>query len=61
MSEIRKAYQRRLADGDELTVCMGVTQPSPSYDKQAKSVENTRPTTISPEAGTVIVLKRIRE
>jgi uncharacterized protein (TIGR03067 family) len=44
--------------GDELTVCMGVTQASPSYDKQARGDEKTRPATISPEAGTVIVLKR---
>jgi uncharacterized protein (TIGR03067 family) len=48
-------------DGDELTVCMGTTQPSPSYDKQAKGEESRRPTTISPEAGTVIVLRRVKE
>jgi uncharacterized protein (TIGR03067 family) len=48
-------------DGDELTLCMGPTQPSARYDKQAKSTEDRRPTTISPEAGTVIVLKRIHD
>jgi uncharacterized protein (TIGR03067 family) len=48
-------------DGDELTVCMGVSQSSPNYDKQAKSDEGTRPSTISPEEGTVIVLKRVRD
>ncbi len=47
-------------DGDELTICMGVTQASPVYDKRAKSDESTRPTAINPEAGTVIVLKRIK-
>lgn len=47
-------------DGDELTICMGVTQASPVYDKRAKNDESTRPTAISPEAGTVIVLKRIK-
>jgi hypothetical protein len=47
-------------DGDELTLCMGATQASPVYDKRAKSDESTRPTAISPEAGTVIVLKRIK-
>lgn len=48
-------------DGDEWTVCMGVSQPSPSYYKQAKRDENTRPATLSPEAGTVILLKRVRD
>jgi uncharacterized protein (TIGR03067 family) len=48
-------------DGDELTVCMGVSQPSPMYDKQAKADESTRPADISPEAGTVIVLRRVRD
>jgi uncharacterized protein (TIGR03067 family) len=47
-------------DGDELTLCMGVTQPFPIYDKRAKSDESTRPSVISPVAGTVIVLKRIK-
>jgi uncharacterized protein (TIGR03067 family) len=46
-------------DGDKLTLCMGVTQASPVYDKRAKNDESTRPEAISPEAGTVIVLKRI--
>ena len=48
-------------DGDELTVCMGVSQASPSYDKQAKNSETKRPTMITPEEGTVIVLRRIRD
>jgi uncharacterized protein (TIGR03067 family) len=48
-------------EGDELTVCMGISQPSLIYDKQAKPDESTRPTAISPEAGTVIVLKRVRD
>jgi uncharacterized protein (TIGR03067 family) len=48
-------------DGDELTLCMGVTQASPSYDKRARNDENTRPAAISPEAGTVIVLRRIKD
>jgi uncharacterized protein (TIGR03067 family) len=48
-------------DGDELTLCMGVTQASPNYDKQAKNDESTRPAAISPDAGTVIVLRRIKE
>jgi uncharacterized protein (TIGR03067 family) len=47
-------------DGDKLTLCMGVTQASPVYDKRAKSDENTRPAAVSPEAGTVIVLKKIK-
>jgi uncharacterized protein (TIGR03067 family) len=47
-------------DGDELTVCMGVSQASPVYDKRAKSDESTRPTTINPEAGTVIILKKVK-
>ena len=47
-------------DGDELTICMGVTMASPVYDKRAKNDEGTRPAAISPEAGTVIVLKRIK-
>jgi uncharacterized protein (TIGR03067 family) len=46
--------------GDELTICMGVTMASPVYDKRAKNDESTRPAMISPEAGTVIVLKRIK-
>ena len=47
-------------EGDELTICMGVTMASPVYDKRAKSDESTRPAAIHPEAGTVIVLKRIK-
>jgi hypothetical protein len=38
---------------------MGITQASPKYDKGAKNNEKTRPARISPEAGTVIRLKRI--
>jgi uncharacterized protein (TIGR03067 family) len=48
-------------DGEELTVCMGVTQASPTYDKQAKVDESTRPTALNAEAGTVIVLKRVKD
>jgi uncharacterized protein (TIGR03067 family) len=48
-------------DGDELTMCLGASQASPSYDKRAKNDESTRPGAISPESGTVIVLKRIRD
>jgi uncharacterized protein (TIGR03067 family) len=48
-------------DGDELTVCMGVTQASPTYDKLAKVEESTRPTALDAEAGTVIVLKRVTD
>jgi uncharacterized protein (TIGR03067 family) len=48
-------------DGDELIVCMGVTQASPSYDKRAKNDERTRPAGIDPEAGTIIVLERVKD
>lgn len=48
-------------DGDELTVCMGVSQPSPTFDKQAKADEDYRPARISPEAGTVIILQRVKD
>jgi uncharacterized protein (TIGR03067 family) len=48
-------------DGDELTLCMEVTQASPKYDKQAKNDPTHRPAKISPEAGTVIILKRIKD
>jgi uncharacterized protein (TIGR03067 family) len=48
-------------DGDELTVCLGVSQPSPAYDKQAKGDEGTRPAAVSPESGTVIVLRRVKD
>jgi uncharacterized protein (TIGR03067 family) len=47
--------------GDELTVCMGASQQSPSYGGKAKGDESTRPTTVSPEAGTVVVLRRVRD
>jgi uncharacterized protein (TIGR03067 family) len=48
-------------DGDELTVCMGVSQSSPTYDPMASGEESTRPATLSPECGTVIVLKRVKD
>jgi uncharacterized protein (TIGR03067 family) len=48
-------------DGDELTLCMGVTQASPRYDKRAKNDETTRPASISPQAGTVVLLRRIKD
>jgi uncharacterized protein (TIGR03067 family) len=48
-------------EGDELTICMGDSQASPTYDKQAKNSETKRPASINPEEGTVIVLRRIRE
>jgi uncharacterized protein (TIGR03067 family) len=47
-------------NGDELTICMGVTQASPVYDKRAKSDESTRPAALRPDVGTVIVLRRIK-
>jgi uncharacterized protein (TIGR03067 family) len=50
--------------GDELTVCMGVKCPSPTFDKEAKpeaDAKDTRPTTFNPEVGTVIVLKRVKD
>jgi uncharacterized protein (TIGR03067 family) len=46
-------------EGDTLTLCMGPGQPSPLYDPEAKPDEKTRPATFSPEAGTLIVLKRM--
>jgi len=46
-------------NGDELTICMGTTQAAP-YDKGARNDESTRPTAINPEAGTVIVLKKVK-
>jgi hypothetical protein len=45
-------------DGDELTICKGVTMAYSVYDKRAKTDETTR--ALSPEAGTVIVLRRIK-
>jgi uncharacterized protein (TIGR03067 family) len=48
-------------EGAGLTVCMGASQPSPSYDKQAKGDESTRPATLSPEAGTVVLLQSVKE
>jgi uncharacterized protein (TIGR03067 family) len=51
-------------EGDELTLCLGVTCPSPSFDPQARpneDAERTRPAAFRPEAGTVIVLKRVKE
>jgi hypothetical protein len=57
----RAVYGIYRLEGDELTLCLGVTQPSPAYDKQAKGDEGTRPAVISPEAGTVIVLQRVKK
>jgi uncharacterized protein (TIGR03067 family) len=48
-------------DGDELRVCMGVSQQSPSYGGKAKGDESTRPASVSAEAGTVVVLKRVKD
>jgi uncharacterized protein (TIGR03067 family) len=48
-------------DGEEWTLCLGASQLAPPYDKQAKGEESTRPAAVSPEAGTVIVLRRVRD
>ncbi len=45
-------------EGDTLTICVGPAQVSPRYDPKAKLDEKGRPTRFSPEAGTLIVLKR---
>jgi hypothetical protein len=45
-------------EGDTLTVCVGSAQASANYDPKAKPDPKTRPTEFSPEAGTVIVLRR---
>lgn len=49
-------------DGDEVTVCVGVSLPSPAFEpeKAAADHEATRPAAFSPEAGTVVVLRRVR-
>jgi uncharacterized protein (TIGR03067 family) len=57
----RAVYGIYQAEGDELTLCLGTTQPSPVYDKEAKGDASSRPAAISPEAGTVIVLRRVKE
>jgi hypothetical protein len=46
-------------EGDTLTLCLGPGQLSSAYDPKAKPDEKTRPTEFSPEAGTLIVLKRV--
>jgi uncharacterized protein (TIGR03067 family) len=46
-------------EGDTLTICLGPGQMSPRYDPAAKPDAKTRPTEFSPEAGTLIVMKRI--
>lgn len=50
-------------EGDELTICLGRTQPLPEYEKATgdKSDETSRPMEFSPEAGTLIMLKRLKE
>ncbi len=50
-------------DGDELTICLGKLQPLPEYEKAlgSKSDETSRPKEFSPEAGTLIVLRRVKE
>jgi uncharacterized protein (TIGR03067 family) len=52
----------RLA-GDELVVCLGVSMPSRTFqpEKAASNPETMRPTAFSPEAGAVLVLKRVKE
>jgi uncharacterized protein (TIGR03067 family) len=47
-------------EGDVLTLCMGVSHLSPNYGyKPVKDENNTRPSGISPDLGTVVVLKRV--
>jgi uncharacterized protein (TIGR03067 family) len=46
-------------EGDTLTICLGSSHVSPDYDPTAKPDGQTRPTEFSPEAGTVIMLKRV--
>jgi hypothetical protein len=53
-------------EGNTLTICAGASQASAAYDPTgkapaAKSEGKTRPTEFSPEAGTVLVLKRVRD
>jgi uncharacterized protein (TIGR03067 family) len=46
-------------EGDTLTICIGPSQASPIIDPAAKPDEQARPAEFSPEAGTVIVLRRV--
>jgi uncharacterized protein (TIGR03067 family) len=48
-------------DGDELTVCMGISQLSPTYGGKGQGDESTRPAALRPEAGTLILLKRVKK
>jgi uncharacterized protein (TIGR03067 family) len=45
-------------NGDALTLCIGPAQAAPAYDPKSKPDAKTRPTEFSPEAGTVLVLRR---
>jgi uncharacterized protein (TIGR03067 family) len=47
-------------EGDTLTLCLGLTQPLPGNGPQAPSPAS-RPTAFSPEAGTVVVLRRVKK
>jgi uncharacterized protein (TIGR03067 family) len=61
----RAVYGICKVEGDELTVCLGVTQPLPSgYGKEGpppSEKENGRPASIDPESGTVLVLRRVKD
>jgi uncharacterized protein (TIGR03067 family) len=53
-------------EGDTLTICAGASRASAAYDPMgkasaAKEEGKTRPTEFSPEAGTVLVLRRVRD
>jgi uncharacterized protein (TIGR03067 family) len=61
----RSVYGICALEGDELTLCLGVTQPllypvgkdGPPPDEK----DTGRPATFSPEVGTVIVLRRVKD